>query len=40
MEQKILIDTEKKLVVTCGEREEGGIGQGYRIKRYKLLCVK
>ena len=35
-----LTDTENKLVVTCGDRDEesGNIGVG--AKRYKLLCIK
>ena len=35
-----LMDIEKKLVVTSGEKEGGGARQGLRIKRHKLLCIK
>ena len=35
-----LIDTESKLVVTSGEREEGRGNIGLGSKRYKLLDIK
>ena len=35
-----LTDTENKVTVTSGEREERGAKKGLGIERYKIPCIK